>query len=64
MGRCPTRTASQRAMRSAIAGLSGSTAAAKASALAAEGAFIPLTFRTYCSAAAFTSAAVAGGSKL
>ena len=41
-----------------------STASSNASALACEGFVDPLTLRTYCSAAAWISSSLAGGSKL
>jgi hypothetical protein len=41
-----------------------STARSKASWFACDGLVVPLTLRTYCSAAARTSSVVAGGSKL
>ncbi len=41
-----------------------STARSKASVFAFEGLFEPLIFRTYWSAASWTSSCVAGGSKL
>src|SRR5690606_19792796 len=47
-----------------VAAATASTASAKACAFAAEGLVVPATLRTYCSAAACTSSAVAGGSKL
>ena len=40
------------------------TARSKAAWLAWDGLVVPLTLRTYCSAAAATSSSVAGGSKL
>lgn len=40
------------------------TARSKAAALAADGAVVPLILRTYCTAAAWISSTVAGGSKL
>src|SRR5690606_3060358 len=55
-----SRPASNRAVAAATA----STAAANAASLARDGLWNPLTFRTYWSAAARTSASVAGGSKL
>jgi len=44
--------------------VTASTARANAASLACDGFDDPLTFRTYCSAAARTSSGVAGGSKL
>ena len=47
-----------------VAAATSSTARANASSFARDGFEKPLTFRTYCSAAACTSCSVAGGSKL
>lgn len=47
-----------------MASATSATARANASSFARDGLVDPLTFRTYCSAAACTSSSVAGGSKL
>ena len=44
--------------------MTSSTARAKAASFAFDGLVDPLILRTYCSAASWTSSAVAGGSKL
>jgi hypothetical protein len=50
--------------RSVVISETASTASSKASWLACEGLVEPLTLRTYCSAEAWISSSVAGGSKL
>jgi hypothetical protein len=50
--------------RRSVAAVTSATARSKASWLACDGAFMPLTLRTYCSAAASISSRVVGGSKL
>src|SRR3954468_24411793 len=52
------------ASRCAVACATASTASSKAAWFAWLGLVLPLTLRTYCSAAARTSSEVAGGSKL
>src|SRR3954452_24140923 len=52
------------ASRCLVTCATSATASSKAAWLAAEGLVVPLTLRTYCSAAACTSSGVAGGSKL
>ena len=54
----------QRAEQGPGASVTATTAASKAASLALEGLVEPLILRTYCSAAAWTSSSVAGGSKL
>lgn len=47
-----------------MAAATASTARWKASSFAFDGRELPETFRTYCSAASWTSSSVAGGAKL
>ena len=47
-----------------MAAVTARTASSNASWLAVDGFVVPLTFRTYCSAADSISSTVAGGSKL